>query len=79
MPFTVEVEKYVVKDHPLVKGGHVDLMIYMVGGKPVGGNSFPHDEQLDGGYWSLDGKTLEELQPDDYPAWQEKWIRKYSE
>lgn len=73
---TINVEKFLVKNHPLSEG-EVDVYVYEVDGQPIGGTSFPHGERLYGGYWSLDGKTLEELQSKSFQDWQADWINKY--
>lgn len=66
---TVDVEKFIVKNHPLdnweccdgVKSkGKAFTYVYVVEGKVVGGTSYPYgvdDAGLGGGYWSLDGRT----------------------
>ncbi|WP_312112929.1 hypothetical protein [Brevibacillus reuszeri] len=74
---TINVEKFLVKNHPLSKG-EVDVYVYEVDGQPIGGTSFPHGEKLAGGFWSLDGKTLEELQTKSFQDWRTDWINKYS-
>ncbi|MFD1179458.1 hypothetical protein ACFQ3W_24620 [Paenibacillus puldeungensis] len=74
---TVNVEKFIVKNHPLSQG-KVDVYVYEVNGLPIGGTSYPHGDTSDGGYWSLEGKTLEELQTKSFQDWQKNWINKYS-
>ncbi|MFF2093673.1 hypothetical protein [Paenibacillus sp. NPDC058174] len=75
---TIEVEKFSVKNHPL-SAGKVNVFVYVVNGKAIGGTSAPSDDESDGGYWSLDGKTLEEVQVKSYQDWQKDWLNKYSE
>lgn len=78
---TIAVEKFIVKHHPLAEG-KVEVYVYVVDGEPIGGTSHPHEDTSilsDGGYWSLEGNTLEELQPMSYPDWQKHWVNKYSE
>lgn len=75
---TINVEKYVVTHHPLAPG-EVDVYVYEVDGQPIGGTSFPHGDTSDGGGWSLDGKTLEELQSKSYKEWSEEWINRFSD
>ncbi|MDQ0061454.1 hypothetical protein [Paenibacillus harenae] len=75
---TVNIEKFIVTNHPLAKG-KVDVYVYEVNSVPIGGTSFPHGDKSDGGYWSLEGKTLEELQPKSFQDWREEWVNKYSE
>lgn len=66
----VQIEKFIVKNHPLddweccdgIKSrGKVYVYVYIVEGTVVGGTSFPFlakkDEVLGGGYWSLDGRS----------------------
>lgn len=74
---TINVEKFIVVNHPLSQG-EVEVYVYVSDGNPIGGTSFPHGEKLDGGYWSLEGKTLEELQPKSFQDWKKDWINKYS-
>lgn len=75
---TINVEKFIVKNHPLTQG-KVDTYVYEVDGQPIGGTSYPHGDTSDGGYWSIDGKTLEELQSKPFQDWSEEWVKKYSE
>ncbi|WP_217560379.1 hypothetical protein [Paenibacillus sp. GbtcB18] len=73
----IRVQKFVVKGHPLSKG-KVDVYVYENEGEPFGGTSFPQDQYgADGGGWSLDGKTLEEVHSVTYPDWSEAWREKY--
>lgn len=74
---TINVEKFIVKNHPLAKG-KVDIYVYEVDGQPIGGTSHPHCDTSVGGYWSLDGKSLEELQPKSYQDWRTEWVDKYA-
>jgi len=74
---TIQVEKFIVQNHPLAKE-KVDVFVYVADGLPIGGTSSLHGEVFDGGYWSLDGKTLEELQPGPFQQWREAWVKKYS-
>lgn len=66
---TVNVEKFIVTNHPLTQG-KVDVYVYEVNGHPIGGTSYPLGDPSDGGYWSLEGKTLEELQNRSFQDWQ---------
>ncbi len=71
MGMVVDVEKFLVNHHPLddweccdgVKSnGKVYTYVYVIEGKVVGGTSFPSlpkDNEVIGGYWSLDGRTEE--------------------
>ncbi|WP_340003997.1 hypothetical protein MHH52_18825 [Paenibacillus sp. FSL K6-0276] len=74
---TINIEKFIVKNHPLTQG-KVDVYVYEVNGQPIGGTSYPHGDTSVGGYWSLEGKTLEELQPKSFQDWQKDWLNKYS-
>lgn len=74
---TIHVEKFIVQNHPL-RNGKVDVFVYVADGLPIGGTSSPHDDVSDGGYWSLDGKTLGELQPLPFQEWRQSWVTKYS-
>ncbi|MNR14363.1 hypothetical protein D3C85_1308360 [compost metagenome] len=74
---TVHIEKFIVKHHPLSQG-KVDVYVYEVNGQPIGGTSYPHGDTSVGGYWSLEGRTLEELQTKSFQDWQRDWINKYS-
>lgn len=73
----INVEKFIVTNHPLTKE-KVEVFVYEAGGKPIGGTSYPHGNiSFDGGYWSIDGKTLEEIQLKSFQAWREDWVNKY--
>ncbi|MNG11670.1 hypothetical protein D3C84_952230 [compost metagenome] len=72
----INIEKFIVKNHPLSEG-KVDVYVYEVEGQPIGGTSNPHGEQSAGGTWSLEGKTIDEIQAKPYPEWEEDWIKKY--
>ncbi|MEI7027225.1 hypothetical protein [Paenibacillus sp. y28] len=73
---TIEVEKFIVRKHPLSEG-KVDVFVYTVEGRPVGGTSYPHKAVLAGGYWSLEGRTLEEIQDKPFQEWRLDWAKKY--
>ncbi|MNC79264.1 hypothetical protein D3C75_1316920 [compost metagenome] len=52
----------------------------MDGAEVIGGTSFPEGkEDEDGGYWNLEGKTLEEIQPKSFQEWRADWMAKYAE
>lgn len=84
----IYMEHYIVKNHPLdfyetskYKGkGETKVWVYIVDGKAIGGTSLPIlEEQLDGGIWNIDGKTLKEVQEyDDYQKWRKKWVNQFS-
>ncbi|MEC0246523.1 hypothetical protein P4H65_12065 [Paenibacillus chitinolyticus] len=82
----VEIYKYVVNNHPLdtynppgtKSQRKTELFIYVIDGEIVGGTSYPKIEpEQDGGYWSLEGKTIEEVQKKDYETWRQEWLNKY--
>ncbi|MWC27116.1 hypothetical protein GON22_03245 [Paenibacillus sp. MMS18-CY102] len=74
---TITVKKFIVKNHPLSQG-EVDVYVYVVDGQPIGGTSYPHGSKMYGGYWSIEGKTLEELQPKPFQVWRQDWVNRYS-
>ncbi|GGG81417.1 hypothetical protein [Paenibacillus radicis (ex Gao et al. 2016)] len=69
---TIDVEKFIVKSQ-----GKVNVFVYVVDGTPIGGTSVPHEDASDGGYWSLDGKKLEEVQAKPFQEWQKDWLNEY--
>lgn len=73
---TINVEKFIVKNHPLNEG-KVDVYVYEADGQPIGGTSHPHNDPTDGGYWSIEGKTLEELHNKPFQEWQKEWLNKF--
>lgn len=74
---TVLPDAYIVRDHPL---GQANVFVMMLDGEIIGGTSFPDSsEPLMGSSHSLDGKTAEDLHPDDYWEWRKDWDQKYSE
>lgn len=75
---TIQVHKFIVTDHPLSKK-EVDVYVYLADGKPLGGTSHLRGDTSDGGYWSVDGKTLEELQDKPFQEWRQSWVEKYSD
>jgi hypothetical protein len=87
---TVEVEKYIVTNHPLdswtasgkpaAGAGKTAVFVFLIENQPIGGTSYPvTDAPLAGGYWSLDGRTLEEVQGTSYQAWLEAWNKRFQE
>lgn len=81
---TVQVYKFKVKNHPLgyksstkKYGKETDLYVYEIEQQVIGGMSTPADEKLDGGMWSLEGKTLEDVQGKDFPVWRDEWLEKW--
>ncbi|MCQ6563847.1 hypothetical protein [Paenibacillus mendelii] len=75
---TINIEQFIVTNHPLSEG-EVDVAVFEVEGQPIGGTSQPHGDPSYGGYWSLDGHTLEELQPKSFQEWRKEWVVKYTE
>jgi len=73
---TIHIQKFIVTNHPLSKE-KVEVYVYLVDSQPIGGTSFPNGDTTDGGYWSIDGKTLEEVQGKSYQDWRESWAEKY--
>ncbi len=85
---TVTVEQYLVTNHPLDQwtpdnsgpgAGKSTVYVFVIDHQPIGGTSYPAtDDALGGGYWSLDGRTLEEVhQIKDFPAWKEAWMKRF--
>jgi len=77
----ITIYGFTVKDHPLQKRDSnaiqgVELCVMLEDGKVIGGYSYPNDEVC-GGYNSLDGKTLEEVTGLSFQQWQEEWKKKY--
>lgn len=73
---TIHIQKFTVTNHPLSKG-KVDVFVYLADGQPIGGTSFPYGDTTDGGYWSIDGKSLEDIQGMSYQEWRKSWTEKY--
>ncbi|MBB3110744.1 hypothetical protein FHS18_002811 [Paenibacillus phyllosphaerae] len=73
---TVEIERYVVTGHPL-GAGEINVSVFLSGGKPIGGISFPPGESSEEASRSLDGRTLEEVTGKPMEAWQAEWLAKY--
>ncbi|WP_054025811.1 DUF4830 domain-containing protein [Bacillus sp. FJAT-28004] len=74
---TIHIQKFIVTNHPLLEE-NVDVYVYLADGQPIGGTSFPNGDISDGGYWSIDGKTLEEVQGKSFQDWREVWAKKYT-
>ncbi|MDQ0913859.1 hypothetical protein [Paenibacillus sp. V4I5] len=88
----VKVQKLTVTNHPLdnwkststkseniIKSkGKTNVWVYIVDNQAVGGHSYPHiDQQMYGGVWSLDGKTLEGVHSISFKDWSEQWKEKF--
>ncbi|WP_051348488.1 hypothetical protein [Peribacillus kribbensis] len=85
----INIETFHVKNHPLDKMfksekgylGKTRVDVWMYNGKIIGGTSFPvlnERASIVGGFYSLDGKTGEEIHR-DYRAWLREWQKKYQE
>ncbi|WP_090792712.1 hypothetical protein [Paenibacillus sp. GP183] len=60
--------------------GKTENYVYIVDNQVVGGTSYPVvEKQMAGGYWSLDGKTLEEVQKIDFQTWSKEWQKKFGQ
>jgi hypothetical protein len=78
---TIVVKKYIVTNHPLSKD-KVDIYVFVADGLPIGGVSNRHSDSekaVEIGYYSLEGKTLEEVQKKDFQKWMEDRKTKYKE
>lgn len=74
----IEINNFIVKNHPLSED-KVDVSVFVVENQPIGGTAFPHGDTSDGGYWNLDGKTLEEIQTKPFQEWKADWETLYAE
>lgn len=72
---------FIVGNHPLSKLYRLDIgvCIMMTEGRVIGGYSFPHSDQMTGGVYSLEGKTLEEQTGQSYANWKTQWDHKYGD
>ena len=72
---------FTVSNHPLEKIYHAKSNVYVMlsESKVIGGYSFPDVEGMVGSYYSVDGKTLEEVTGLSYSEWSKKWKKKYGE
>jgi len=73
---TIHIQKFSVTNHPLSKE-KVDVYVYLADGQPLGGTSYPNGYSTDGGYWSIDGKKLEDVQGISFQDWRKSWNKKY--
>ncbi|SDJ86934.1 hypothetical protein [Paenibacillus naphthalenovorans] len=75
----ISVYASTVSNHPLENKYNVKINVYimMSDGKVVGGYSFPDIAGMVGSYYSLEGKTMEEVTGMSYKEWNEKWNAKY--
>ncbi|RSD28634.1 hypothetical protein [Mesobacillus subterraneus] len=74
-------EIFIVKNHPVSKiyGKKVEVRVFIVDGKIIGGTSYPDDDTMGGWGYSLEGKTAEEVQGDKLEEWSEEWNKKYGQ
>lgn len=81
---TIQSEHFLVKNHPLDHAhkeslGQTDVWILLAEGHAIGGTSLTHTKTpLYGGVYSLEGKTLEEIQPMSYLQWVDEWKKRFS-
>jgi hypothetical protein len=78
---TIESFKFTVRNHPLdnLEGNNdkqTTVRVLVCENKAIGGTSLP-DEDLVGGVYSLEGKTLEEVTGLNYQDWSREWTNKY--
>lgn len=75
----VTIYAFTVTNHPLEKIYKAKSNVYIMlsEGKVIGGYSFPDVDGMVGGYYSLDGKTLEEVTGLNYKEWSDNWKKKY--
>lgn len=74
----IDVEKFVVSNHPL-SSDKVDVFVFVADNEPFGGTSNPHDHVVATGYYSLTGKTLEDVQSKSFQEWMSEWKEKFKE
>lgn len=80
---TIQTYSFIVKDHPLdnYKGNkdkQTAIWVMVCGNEIIGGYSSPvTEEDLYGGVYSLEGKTLEEATGLSYQEWQRQWSETY--
>ncbi|KRE40932.1 hypothetical protein [Paenibacillus sp. Soil522] len=77
----VTIYAFTVSNHPLEKIYKAKSNVYIMlsEGKVIGGYSFPDVDGMVGGYYSLDGKTLEEVTGLSYIEWSDNWKKKYGD
>ena len=73
---------FLIKNHPLddqYESGKTRATVMMFDHKVIGGTSFPCcRNDLTGGGYSIDGKTIEEIH-EDYFTWSDEWDSIYGE
>lgn len=71
---------FIVKNHPLEKipkqSRDTRLYIMLSESEVIGGYSYPNAD-VSGAFYSVDGKTLEEVTGLSFKEWQESWKKKY--
>ena len=71
---------FTVKNHPLERitkqRRNTRLYIMLSEGEVIGGYSYPNSD-VSGSFYSVDGKTLEEVTGLTFKEWQESWKKKY--
>ncbi len=77
----IEIYEFLVEKHPLEEiyedtTDGVNLYIMVCDNKIIGGYSYPNADVF-GAYYSLEGKTLEEVTGLTFKEWQEEWENKY--
>lgn len=76
----IVVYGFTVKNHPLEKiykqSNGTNIYIMLSEGKVIGGYSFPNGDVV-GAFYSLDGKTSEEVTGLSFQQWQKNWKEKY--
>lgn len=79
---TIHVEKFIVNNHPLERisyEGKTVVSVLISENKVFGGTAFPvTKEPLRGWVYSVDGKTLEEVQNvKSFEEWEDRWMKKF--
>lgn len=72
----IQTVSFFIKNHPLdhmFEMGKTYVTVFLFNGNVIGGWSAPHSkEPITGGYYSIDGKTIEDLH-EDLQKWEEKY------
>ncbi|MFP3918200.1 hypothetical protein U5N28_10350 [Lysinibacillus telephonicus] len=76
----INTVSFMVKNHPLdnlFNMGKTNATVLIFNEEVIGGWSFPHSkEPLIGAFYSIDGKTMEEIHG-DLQKWRDEWENKY--
>jgi hypothetical protein len=76
----ITIYGFTVKNHHLEtiyeESNGANVYIMLSEGKVIGGYSHPNVD-IDGAYYSIDGKTLEEVTGLSFQQWSEDWKKKY--